>query len=419
MSPQNSYIDEAGATLDYAPLSEDHPPTFAFSLIEVLTQLARRKHLIAKGAAVGMLVGVFLSLVLPVRYTAVTTLMPPQQTPSTATVLMNQLTTGGGASPLAALAGGSMGLKNPNDIYIGLLNSRPIADAIIRHFGLATLYRAKDMTAARQKLANNTVVASEKNGFLTVSVTDKDKQRAAAMANAYTEELRVLTKTLAVTEASQRRLFYEEQLKQAKESLIDAEVSFQQVQQSKGLVELDAQAKAMIEGLALLRAQVAAKEVEVQALRSYSTEHNPNLELAERELSSLRGEAAQLEQRNHSSGFTGLGLGDVPGAGMEYLRAEHEVKYRQTMFDLLIKQYDAARLDEAKDAAIIQVVEAAIAPDRKSSPKRVLIVVCFTVAGVLAGCLLVPLLCWKQYAQSDPRTASQLSGLRRAVTGKT
>jgi uncharacterized protein involved in exopolysaccharide biosynthesis len=419
MSPQNSYIDEAGATLDYAPLSEDHPPTFAFSLIEVLTQLARRKHLIAKGAAVGMLVGVFLSLVLPVRYTAVTALMPPQQTPSTATMLMNQLTTGGGASPLAALAGGSMGLKNPNDIYIGLLNSRPIADAIIRHFGLATLYRAKDMTAARQKLANNTVVASEKNGFLTVSVTDKDKQRAAAMANAYTEELRVLTKTLAVTEASQRRLFYEEQLKQAKESLIDAEVSFQQVQQSKGLVELDAQAKAMIEGLALLRAQVAAKEVEVQALRSYSTEHNPNLELAERELSSLRGEAAQLEQRNHSSGFTDLGLGDVPGAGMAYLRAEHEVKYRQTMFDLLIKQYDAARLDEAKDAAIIQVVEAAIAPDRKSSPKRVLIVVCFTVAGVLAGCLLVPLLCWKQYAQSDPRTASQLSALRHAVTGKT
>jgi len=239
------------------------------------------------------------------------------------------------------------------------------------------------------------------------------------MANAYTEELRVLTKTLAVTEASQRRLFYEEQLKQAKESLIDAEVSFQQVQQSKGLVELDAQAKAMIEGLALLRAQVAAKEVEVQALRSYSTEHNPNLELAERELSSLRGEAAQLEQRNHSSGFTDLGLGDVPGAGMAYLRAEHEVKYRQTMFDLLIKQYDAARLDEAKDAAIIQVVEPAIAPDRKSSPKRALIVVCFTVAGVLAGCLLVPLLCWKQYAQSDPRTASQLSALRHAVTGKT
>jgi uncharacterized protein involved in exopolysaccharide biosynthesis len=199
---------------------------------------------------------------------------------------------------------------------------------------------------------------------------------------------------------------------------VDAEVSFQKVQQSKGLVQLDAQAKAMIEGLALLRAQVAAKEVEVQALRSYATEHNPDLELAERELSSLRGEAGQLEQRNHSSGFADLGLGDVPGAGMEYLRAEHDVKYRQTMFDLLIKQYDAARLDEAKDAAIIQVVEPAIAPDRKSSPKRALIVFLLTTAGLFAAGLVVLLAWWNKSAQSDPRTASQLSGLRHAVTGK-
>ena len=201
---------------------------------------------------------------------------------------MNQLTSTG-AGPLAALAGGGLGsLENPNDIYIGLLNSRPIADAIIRRFGLKSLYRAKDMTAARKRLAGYTAVASEKNGFIAVSVTDEDKQRAAAMANAYTEELRVLTKTLAVTEASQRRLFYEEQLNLARESLLKAEVSFQQVQQSRGLVQLDVQAKAMIEGLALLRAQVTAKEVEVQALRSYSTEHNPDLELAEHELLSLR-----------------------------------------------------------------------------------------------------------------------------------
>lgn len=417
MSPQNSYREPAG-TLDYAPLEADHSASSSFSVMDVLTQLARRKQLMAQGAAVGMLGGVLLSVLLPVRYTAVTTLMPPHETPSAASMLMNQLT-GSGASPLAALASGGMGLKNPNDIYMGLLNSRPIADAIIRQFGLASLYRAKDMTAARQKLANRTVVASEKNGFLTVSVTDKDKQRAAAMANAYTEQLRVLTKSLAVTEAAQRRLFYEEQLKQARESLVDAEVSFEQVQQSKGLVQLDAQAKTMIEGLALLRAQVEAKEVEVQGLRSYSTEHNPDLELAERELSSLRAEAARLERRNHSSGFSAWGLGDVPGAGMEYLRAEHEVKYRQTMFDLLIKQYDAARLDEAKDAAIIQVVEAAIAPDRKSSPNRALIVLLFTVAGLFAAGFLVLLGWWNQAVQSDPHAARQLSGLRHALTGKT
>ncbi len=310
-----------------------------------------------------------------------------------------------------------MGLKNPNDIYLGLLNSRPIADAIIQKFGLVKAYRAKDMTAARKKLARNTVVASEKGGFIAVSVTDKDKKRVAGIANAYTDELRILTKTLAVTEASQRRLFYEDQLKQAKDALLAAELSFQQVQQSKGLVQLDAQAKAMIEGLALLRAQVAAREVEVQALRSYSTEHNPELELAEGELSSLRAEAARLEQRNHASGFADLGLGDVPGAGMEYLRAQHELKYRQAMFDLLLKQYDAAKLDESKEAAIIQVVEPAIEPERISSPRPTTVILLFAIGGLLAGLLVALLLWWKEFVQSDPHAAARLRDFKSALLG--
>ena len=315
------------------------------------------------------------------------------------------------------MAGAGLGLKNPNDIYVGLLNSRPIADAIIHQFGLARLYRAKDMTAARKRLAHFTRVVSEKNGFIAVSVTDKDRLRVAAMANAYTEELRILTKTLAVTEASQRRLFYEDQLKQAKDALVAAELHFQRVQQSKGLVQLDAQAKAMIESLALLHAQVAAREVEVQALRSYSTERNPELELAESELSSLRAEAARLEQRNHASGFAGLGLGDVPVAGMEYLRAEHDLKYRQAIFDLLLKQYDAAKLDEAKDAAIIQVVEPAIEPDRISSPKPALLISLFTLGGVVTGCLLALLWWWKEVLESNPRMAQQLRHLKCVLIG--
>ena len=218
-----------------------------------------------------------------------------------------------------------------------------------------------------------------------------------------------------MTEASARRIFYEERLTEARGALVRDELHFEQVQQKKGLVQLDVQAKAMIEGLALLRAQVAAREVEVQALRSYSTEHNPELELAEGELASLRAEAAQLEQRNHSSGFADLGLGDVPGAGMEYLRAEHELKYQQAIYDVLMKQLDAARLDEAKDAAIIQVVEAAIDPDRRSSPKRALILVLTTFLGMLSGCIVVLILWWKELARFYPRAASRIQGLQNAL----
>jgi tyrosine-protein kinase Etk/Wzc len=417
MNGQNTLIEERAAAKDSAPLSETASDGHEVSLIDVLTQLAYRKWLIAKITAIAALAGVTISLVLPVRYTAATKLMPPQQTQSAASMMMSQLTSAGGGS-LAALAGGGLGLKSPNDIYVGMLTSRPIADAIIQKFALMQAYHAKNMTEARKILAGYTEVTSEKNSFIAVSVTDKDKKRVAEMANAYTDQLRILTQTLAVTEASQRRLFYVEQLKQAREALVAAELAFQRVQQQKGLVQLDAQAKVMIEGIAALRAQVAAKQVEVQALRSYSTDQNPDVQLAERELTSLQAEEARLEERNQSPGIAGLGLGNVPAAGLEYLRAAHELAYRQALFDMLMKQYDAARLDEAKEAAIIQVVEPAIEPDRKSSPKRAPIVFLFASGGFLAGCSLGLVLWWKELAQSDPAVARQLRDLQSAVFGK-
>jgi tyrosine-protein kinase Etk/Wzc len=416
MIEQGVYSSQSAVSSQDAA-SWDAPGTgHEVSLLDFLTRLVSRKWLIVRVTGIGLFIGVISCLMWPVRYTATTKIMPPQQTQSAASLMMNQLANMGGSS-LAVAAGGGLGLKSPNDIYIGLLSSRPVADAIIAQFSLANVYRARDMTAARKSLARATDIASEKDGFITVSVTDRDKMRCAGMANAYTAGLRMLTKTLAVTEASQRRLFYEDQLKQAKESLVTAEIAFEQVQQTKGLVQLDAQAKTMIEGLAVLRAQIDAKDLELQAMRSYSTEQNPEVALAERELSSLRAESARLQQRSHAPSFGEMGLEDVPGAGLEYLRAEHELKYRQAMFDLLIKQYDAARLDESKDAAIIQVVEPAIVPDRRSSPQRALIVLLSMAGGFCVACTLVLVGCWKESFQSDPRVAQQLQNFKLALFG--
>jgi uncharacterized protein involved in exopolysaccharide biosynthesis len=416
MTGKDFSTEETAEAMDGVSSPEASSQGYEVSLIDVITQLAYRKWLIAKVTGLAVLAGVVLCFVSPVQYTAVTKIMPPQQTQSGASMMMNQLTAAGGGS-LAALAGGGLGLKNPNDIYVGLLTSRPIADAIIQKFSLATVYHTKDMTAARKQLAGYTEVTSEKNGFIAISVTDKDKKRVAEMANAYTDQLRILTQTLAVTEASQRRLFYEEQLKQSKDALVAAELAFQQVQQQKGLVQLDAQAKAMIESLTALRAQAAAKQVEVQALRSYSTEQNPDVQLAERELTSLQAEEARLEQSNHSPGIAGLGLGNVPAAGLEYLRAAHELQYQQALFDMLMKQYDAAKLDESKDAAIIQVVEPAIEPDRKSSPKRAIILLLFAFVGFFVGCILALFLWWKELVQLDPIASKRLEELSYALRG--
>jgi len=386
------------------------------SLVELLTELARRKWLIAKITSSAMLAGLIVSFLLPVRYTASAKLMPPQQTQSTAALMMNQLMSSGAGS-LAAMAGAGLGLKSPNDIYVGMLNSRPVADAIIHKFDLQTAYHDQDMTTARKDLADYTQISSEKSGFISVAVSDRDKKRAAAMANEYIAQLRALTQSIAVTEASQRRLFYEAQLRGAKDELLNAEVAFQQVQQNKGLVQLDAQARAMIESLTALRAQIAAKEVEVQAMRSYSTDRNPDVEIAQRELASLRDQATRLEQRGHSSGSE-LSLRDVPSAGLDYLRAEHEVKYRQALFDLIIRQYDAARLDEAKEAAIIQVVEPAIEPDRKSSPKRALITAAALLAGLFIGCIAPILQWWMALVKLDPGAEMQFQSLKSAILAK-
>lgn len=415
MTPtQIETLEETGIPGESEPEINHHAPEI--TLIEILTQLARRKSLILKIAGAGMLIGLILCFLLPVKYAATTRIMPPQQSPSTASLVMNQLGALSG-SPLAAMAGSSLGLRNPNDIYIGLLNSRPVADAIITRFGLVEIYRSKDMTQARRKLAESTQVTSEKSGLLAVSVTDKDRTRAAAIANAYTDELRTLTKTLAVSEAGQRRFFYEDQLRQSKESLVAAELAFQQVQQKKGLVQLDAQAKSMIEGLAALRAQVAAKQVEVQSLRSYSTDQNPSVQLAEKQLASLQAEESRLEQSNRSGGIAGLGLENIPVAGLEYLRAEHELKYQQALYDMLMKQYDAARLDESKDAAIIQVVELAIPPDRKSAPARTLILLLSLFVGLFAGCIASLLAWWKDLIQAEPILAEQFRDLKLALIG--
>ncbi len=383
------------------------------SVLDYLSTLAQCKRFILICTLATAVVGVLYSLAIPPEYTATTKLMTPQETPSSAALLMTQFANNG-AGALVAAAGG-LGLRNPNDTYIGFLSSRPIADAIIQRFGLVAAYKAHDITSARKALAANTNVSSEKSGFISVTVKDNDKKRAAAIANAYTEELRNLTQALAVTEASQRRLFYEDQLKHAKDDLVQAEFTFQQIQQKKGLVSLDAQAKAAIESLTALHAQIAAKKVEVQALRSYSTDRNPSLQLAENELSSMQTEASLMEQRSHSAQPAVPGLQDLAGEGVEYLSAEHELQYRQILFDLLLKQYDAAKLDEAKEAAVIQVVERAIPPERKSAPHRALIVLIFVMLGFLGACGYLHL---HDLEQRNPEVARSLGTLKAALLSR-
>ena len=227
MTEQDSYPSQSEAPSGTVNSSEDNDTMFGVTglVIGVLTRLASRKRMIVIVTGSATLVGLLYSLALPVKYTSVAKIMPPRQTQST-TAFLNSIP-GGGA--LGDAMSGGLNLRDPNAIYVGLMKSRPIADAIINEFNLTDVYRAKDMTAARKELQVNTEIVSEASTLISISATDEDKKRSAAMANAYAEQLRVLSKSISFTEASRRRLFFEDQLKSQKESLIGAEVAFQQV----------------------------------------------------------------------------------------------------------------------------------------------------------------------------------------------
>jgi tyrosine-protein kinase Etk/Wzc len=388
------------------------------SLLDILIVLANRRRLIL-ATTVGMaVVGLLLALLLPKRYTAMTSMLPPQQGNSTGAALMSQL---GSLSSLAS-AGSGMGLlKNPNELQVAMLKSRTVEDAMVDRFHLMELYKAKTKSDARNVLEKRAEIDSgTKDGLIRISITDADPKRAADMANGYVEEFKRLNGGLAVTEASQRRLFFEQQLVGAKNNLANAEEDLKKTEQQTGLVQLDSQARAVISSVAQLRAQVAAKEVQINAMRAYATSENPELQAAEQELAGLRAQ----EQKMGASSDQGLNMlpipkGNLQQAGLDYVRKLRDVKYYETIFDLLARQYEVAKVDEARQGAVIQVVDRALPPDRRSSPKRLLIVCGATVFGLLLG------VGWsiaeKAFTRlkNNPAEQSRLIALRAALTSET
>ena len=347
--------------------------------LDLLLVLGRQRRMLVLWPFVAAVVAAIISLLLPEVYTGVTRMLPPQQAQSSAAAMLSQL---GG---LASAAGPALGLKNPGDLYVGLLKSETVSDALIERFGLMERYHAIKRVDARKALAAKTRIVPDKSGIIAIEVDDREPARAADLANGYVEELHRLTSTLAVTEAAQRRVFFERQLQQAREKLADAEVKLRQAIDTGGLVSVDAQGRAAVETVARLRAQVSAKEIQISSMRSYATDGNPDLRRAEQELASIRGELARLETGVGSTGAGGKLNPAEAAAGVANIRLLRDVKYAEAMFEFLAKQYELARVDEGKEAPIVQVVDPAKPPERRTSPMRTIMVLgTAAVAFVLA-----------------------------------
>jgi uncharacterized protein involved in exopolysaccharide biosynthesis len=305
-------------------------------------------------------------------------------------------------------------------MYVAMFKSRTVEDAMVQHFGLMQDYRKKYLSDTRKAFEKNTSVdGSGKDGLIRISVEDRDPRRAADMANGYVDQFRLQSQHLAITEASQRRLFFEQQLEQAKDNLANAEEAMKQTEQKTGVIQLDSQARALIESAASLRAQAAAKEVQIQGMRTYATGENSQVVQAQQELDSMRAQLARLGgSEDSASGGIIVPKGQVPEAGLEYVRKLRDVKYNETIFEILARQFEVAKLDEAKQGALIQVVDPAVVPDRKSSPKRALIVLVSTVAGFLLGILLALMAKALENVQNEPEGQERLAKLKATLFNK-
>ncbi len=367
-------------------------------LVDLLAILVRQRWLVILTPLVTGTLALVASLMMTPMFTGSAKIMPPQQPSSAMAAMLGQL---GG---LAGAAGGLAGVKNQNDLYVGFLESRTIADSLITRFKLLERYDRKKMDLTRQALATRTVISiGKKDGFITISTTDKDPQFAADLANGYVDELTKLTQSLALSEASQRRLFFEKQLKEARDQLAEAEIRLRTTQEQTGMIRPDGQVQAIINTLAQLKATIAAKEVQLDAMRTFAAPRNPDLLRGSEELRGLKAQLAKLEQNGSSrQGDFMVPAGKIPQAGVEYVRSVRDVKYYETMFELLAKQFELAKIDEAKETTLIQVLDKAIVPEHKSKPKRALITIGGALAGAVLGVLLAFLRAAYQASQRDP-----------------
>lgn len=365
------------------------------SLLDLLQVIAENLRLLVLGPLVVGVLALGLSFAIRPTFTATTVFMAPQQQQGAAALMLQSL------GALGGLAGAAAGIKNPNDQYVALLKSDAIANALIERFGLMERYKSETKTDARTRLDNVSKISAGKDGLITVEVSDHEPQVAADIANAYAQELHTLLGRLAVTEAQQRRAFFEAQLQKTKVQLTQAEQALRDT--GVNTSALKANPAAAIAGIAQLKAQIAAQEVKIASMRGYLTESAPDFKQALTELAALNAQSAKLERP-----------APADSADADYVARYRDFKYYETLFELFAKQYELARVDEAREGAVIQVVDVAEPPERKSKPKKALIAVMATLASGFVLLVFVFVRNAMRATVQDAATASKWAALRLA-----
>lgn len=372
------------------------------SLLDLAIALGEEKKTLFAIPAITTTLAIVVSLLMTPIFTAKTVMMPPQQQQSGAASALASL------GALAGLAGSAVGLKSADEMYIAFMQGETLQRTIIEKLALQERYQKKTIFETREELKESVkITADKKSGLITISADDKDPEFAAKLANTHVEELRSLMGKLAVTDAQQRRVFFEQQIAKTQEELAQAEANFRAAKEKSGMQVTAVIAEGSVRASAEMRGQIAAKEVQLSAMSSFATPQNPDVQRLGSELSALRSQLNKLEQ----------GSGDEEKTSpLQQLavKSYRDIKAREAMMGVLIAQYESARVDESKEGPLIQVVDAAQAPERKSKPKRAMIVLVSAFAGLFLGVLVAFVRRALRKASENPKSASHLGQLKSA-----
>jgi len=396
MSDSNTPLAGGSSAPDAAPEDDE------ISLIDLAIALGEEKKTLFAVPAITTILAIVASLLMTPIFTAKTVMMPPQQQQSGAASALASL---GG---LAGLAGAAAGIKSPDEMYIAFMQSESMQNALIEKLDLKERYKAKTMVDTRNSLKGAVKIAADKKaGLITIEANDKDPEFAAQLANAHVDELRTLLGRLAVTDAQQRRKYFEQQIAKTQDDLANAESDFRSAKEKSGMQVTAVIAETGVKASAELRGQIAAREVQMQAMGRFATAQNPDMQRIGSELSAMRAQLAKIEQGS------GDGLKSSP-TQQQAVRAYRDIKAREAMMNVLVAQYESARVDEAKEGPLVQQVDIASAPERRVSPKRARIVIVAAFAGLFLGVLIAFVRRAVRKAGESPQSALQLELLKKA-----
>lgn len=389
------------------------------SSVDRLRLLWENRRILFRSTLYALLASTLVALLIPVRYESTARLMPPDNQSAsglaTAVAAMS-----GNAGGLAGIAGDVLGLKSTSDVFVGILSSRTVQDKLIQEFDLKRLYRDRRMEDARKDLASHTSISVDrKSQIITIGVTDHDPKRAAAMGQAYVEELNRLVAELSTSSARRERIFLEERLQAVSKDLESAEKEFSQFSSKNSAIDIKEQGKAMVEAAATLQGQLIAAESELQGLRQIYTDNNVRVRSVGARIAELKHQLEKIggkdenppakpgQQENASAEQQDSlypSIRKLPLLGVAYADLYRTTRVQEAVFETLTKEYELAKVQEAKEIPTVKVLDTPNVPDKKSFPPRTLITLLGTLLGLgLAMTWVVGKTRWDAVDPHDPR----------------